>query len=287
MRPAIRAAATIIPAFILVSCGAVRGELVIFHFEGKVTHVAIDIPEYESTLSIDWPDVGTSISGFYTFDSTATDTAASPEQGAYHAVLDNAVAVDVRVGELVLQGLASFVATYSSIYQAGDWIPSLELISHPDDANILRHNNFQLSIRKDGLLPGPILPLAPPPLDGAEEARLTLWLDGGISTRPWPYVSIEATLDSLQLASQMPGDFNGNGTVDAADYLVWRKRDNSQKGYDVWRANFGQGQQGTARSSGLASVPEPSTLFLLAVACALRIWTKSTLRPRTGNHKVP
>jgi hypothetical protein len=271
MPPAIRIPTAIITGVILLTSGDVRGELVTFRFEGKVSHVAIDIPEYESPLSINWPEVGTPFSGFYSFESAATDGAGSAEQGAYYTVLKDAVAVDVRVGELNLQSSASFVATYASIYQAGDWIPSLELVSHPDDAKILLHNNFQLSIRKDGLLPGPILPLTPPSLDGADEARLSLWLDGGFSARPWPYVSIEATLDSLELASPMSGDFNGNGTVDAADYLIWRKRDSSQEGYDMWRANFGQATQGIASVSSLSSVPEPSTLFLLTIACAIRL----------------
>src|SRR5687768_6852352 len=110
MPTAIRIATVIIPAVILITSGNVRGELVTFRFEGKVTRVGIDIPDYEETPSIDWPDVGTSLSGFYTFDSTATDTAGSPEQGAYHAVLEDTAAVDVRVGELILQGAASFVA---------------------------------------------------------------------------------------------------------------------------------------------------------------------------------
>ena len=176
--------------------------------------------------------------------------------------------MDVRVGELNLQSLASFVATYSSIYQAGDWIPSLELVSHPDDAKILLHNNFQLSIRKDGLLPGPILPLTPPSLDGTEEATLSLWLDGGISTRPWPYVSIQATLDALELASSMSGDFNGNGTVDAADYLIWRKSDGAPSGYNDWRTHFGQTVGSGSSTVANAAVPEPSTLVMLALAAA-------------------
>jgi hypothetical protein len=37
----------------------------------------------------------------------------------------------------------------------------------------------------------------------------------------------------------LTGDYNGNGEVDAADYVVWRKTNiNGQQGYDDWRANF-------------------------------------------------
>jgi hypothetical protein len=60
------------------------------------------------------------------------------------------------------------------------------------------------------------------------------------------------------------GDFNSDGTVDAADYVVWRNGVGStytQTDYDVWRAHFGQ----TAGSSAVqVGVPEPNTL---AVHC--------------------
>ena len=39
----------------------------------------------------------------------------------------------------------------------------------------------------------------------------------------------------------LPGDFNHNGTVDAADYVVWRKGVGvapTQDNYNVWRSQF-------------------------------------------------
>jgi hypothetical protein len=42
----------------------------------------------------------------------------------------------------------------------------------------------------------------------------------------------------------LPGDFNGDGFVDSADYAVWRDglgATHSQADYHLWRANFGQG----------------------------------------------
>ena len=41
------------------------------------------------------------------------------------------------------------------------------------------------------------------------------------------------------VVAHLPGDFNNDGTVDAADYVVWRKNDGTQAGYDAWRAHFG------------------------------------------------
>jgi probable HAF family extracellular repeat protein len=66
---------------------------------------------------------------------------------------------------------------------------------------------------------------------------------------------------------QMPGDFNHDGTVDAADYVVWRKGilvATTQENYNLWRTHFGQ----TTGSGGLAGagVPEPATLVMLVLA---------------------
>jgi hypothetical protein len=65
----------------------------------------------------------------------------------------------------------------------------------------------------------------------------------------------------------LDGDFNGDGKVDAADYVVWRKNDGSQAGYDDWRTNFGR-TSGSGSGLGSAGVPEPSSLVLLVAALA-------------------
>jgi hypothetical protein len=83
---------------------------------------------------------------------------------------------------------------------------------------------------------------------------------------------------------RLAGDFDGNGSVDSGDYLVWR-RSFGQTGltaysgadgdgntvvdesdYDVWRAHFGQTASGFASSLSASSVPEPATGSLLAIA---------------------
>jgi hypothetical protein len=93
---------------------------------------------------------------------------------------------------------------------------------------------------------------------------------------------------------QIPGDYNVNGVVDAADYVLWRDKLNqnvtlpndstpgtvTQADYDVWRANFGESGAPAGPStlstgfiryvtSGLASganVPEPTTILLFGAA---------------------
>ena len=51
----------------------------------------------------------------------------------------------------------------------------------------------------------------------------------------------------------LPGDFNGDGIVDAADYVIWRKNDGSQVGYDMWRSHFGQTASGNRHAGGSGS----------------------------------
>ena len=80
------------------------------------------------------------------------------------------------------------------------------------------------------------------------------------------------------------GDYNGNHTVNAADYVVWRDtlgqsgtglpadgNGNNQidaGDYDVWRAHFGETAGSGAGASANAAVPEPATLVLLMFAAA-------------------
>jgi hypothetical protein len=93
--------------------------------------------------------------------------------------------------------------------------------------------------------------------------------------------SINDTSTFIQLiVTQAPllGDYNADGAVDAADYVVWRKNDGTQAGYDTWRAHFGQtAGNGTAgyplgaSAEPLSAVPEPATALLMiagGIGCA-------------------
>lgn len=66
----------------------------------------------------------------------------------------------------------------------------------------------------------------------------------------------------------LPGDFNHDNAVNAADYLVWRKgmgTTYSQSDYNTWRQNFGTSTAG-GTSLVSAEVPEPAGLMLMALA---------------------
>ncbi len=77
----------------------------------------------------------------------------------------------------------------------------------------------------------------------------------------------EFLLDNIRVvAPSLSGDYNQNGVVDAADYIVWRNDPNhTQAGYDLWRAHFGQTAGSGSGASANAAVPEPTTLVLVIV----------------------
>jgi hypothetical protein len=72
-------------------------------------------------------------------------------------------------------------------------------------------------------------------------------------------------------ASGLAGDYNQDGTVDATDYVVWRKGLGTTympSDFNVWRANFGaMAGSGSVAGANIA-VPEPATLVLLMFAVA-------------------
>jgi hypothetical protein len=74
------------------------------------------------------------------------------------------------------------------------------------------------------------------------------------------------------LISGPPGDYNGDGKVNAADYVVWRKNPTAHggnpAGYNTWRANFGRTSGGAASAAGLNAVtaPEPSAIAIAVLA---------------------
>jgi hypothetical protein len=116
-------------------------------------------------------------------------------------------------------------------------------------------------------------------------------LNWGLDVAPHPN-DIAFNIDNIQLWNSttptgVPGDYNEDNKVDAADYVVWRKyngggtalpNDNrlgtpiSSAHYDLWRTNFGSSIPGSG-SGASAAVPEPSAAMLLLTAM-VGLWWK-------------
>jgi hypothetical protein len=83
----------------------------------------------------------------------------------------------------------------------------------------------------------------------------------------------------------LPGDFNSDGLVDAADYSVWRDglgTTYTPEDFDLWKANFGAGS-GTGSGSLSLSVPEPSGLPSWFAGVILLWMSGPALRARTNS----
>ncbi len=94
-------------------------------------------------------------------------------------------------------------------------------------------------------------------------------------------------IDNLVLKTTLPGDFNEDGHVDAADFTVWRDMlgaevapfrtaDANGDGYvDAvdyadWRSNFGRST--ATASAHVGSVPEPRTMLILLMLFMSPFW---------------
>jgi hypothetical protein len=72
---------------------------------------------------------------------------------------------------------------------------------------------------------------------------------------------------------RMPGDLNGDGSVDASDYVVWRSAGGSDNYYGLWTANFGD-----ATSLSATGVPELPSIGLLHILLLAGQFTRPTSR---------
>jgi hypothetical protein len=102
--------------------------------------------------------------------------------------------------------------------------------------------------------------------EGIEGTFDDLQLPGGFT---WNVMyganSVTLSVTGLGLA----GDFNGDGAVNAADYIVWKKTGGSQADYNAWRSNFGRTNAGAgATITESSAVPEPTSWVLSIFAAA-------------------
>lgn len=137
--------------------------------------------------------------------------------------------------------------------------------------------------------------------DGVTKVDVSGQLAGGASSGQgitsvtlWSKDGDGATIDTsyftnMQIATTpsagVPGDYNSNGKVDGADYVVWRNNNGTgfqlpnevtgitpgqvtPEDYAAWRARFGN-TSGSGSGLVVANLPEPTSLVLVFVGCSL------------------
>ena len=178
-----------------------------------------------------------------TLASTTTDNVATPDLNSVHLLL----------GRLTITGGNDTLSL---------WVDPTSIASLPAPTFTRSNANFLSSLSSLGIVSY-----------NTAKSNAGGYLDGLM-------VSNSATA-LFDVTGVLSGDFNRNGVVDAADYIVWRKGLGTtyvQSDYQVWRTNFGQSAaSGTGSLDGTA-IPEPASILLLMFAIAL--W--HSWRPRTA-----
>jgi hypothetical protein len=88
--------------------------------------------------------------------------------------------------------------------------------------------------------------------------------NGGVTWTPG-----DKTIHIEQLSNTVAdADFNGDGVVDSADYIVWRRGNGTTytaSDYNLWRAHFGATTGTGSATNTSGAIPEPSTCWLVGV----------------------
>jgi hypothetical protein len=118
------------------------------------------------------------------------------------------------------------------------------------------------------------------------EVSGTTWLYGVTQTTPLETplasglgnsfaVNVPArSILAVLIDAGLPGDYNDDGTVDAADYILLRKglgTTYAQVDMDLWRSHFGE----TAGGGSHVNVPEPHAMVLMVAAVSVLLCTRS------------
>lgn len=98
-------------------------------------------------------------------------------------------------------------------------------------------------------------------------------------------VEVDQTLRVIESLTATPGDYNGDGVIDAADYTLWRDHEGGPAGslpndavggtigsaqYVQWAQNYGSVEDSSS-SAGGRGVPEPESWVLLTLAASTRL----------------
>jgi hypothetical protein len=111
------------------------------------------------------------------------------------------------------------------------------------------------------------------------------------------WLKVEEGVTTPHSAGILPGDFNRNNVVDAADYPLWRRLlgelvppcsgpdancngavDNDD--YRIWKSNFGSTGASAAVNASSAAIPEPATGALCGLVAAMLLTRLRSRKPQ-------
>jgi hypothetical protein len=295
-----RNTAFVVFLLLLLACVPARASLFSLRTSGTIStsnqaSIPVNAPfQFELTYDTAAPDLDFEFLGetsptFGRFKNTATPPALvffHYKAGSYEVTLDDPADFGTFSDALI---------TFTSVNAIDLNISAPTLFPHLSGGPVSFHADFNAFstapiFTSDGLPTNTALSVA-----SFDQSAVTLLPPTGVVTG--------SSLTSLTISAvnqpTVAGDFNNNGTVDAADYVVWRENagttnslpnDNGIGGiirqvqYDLWRAHFGAtmnlGSTATSSDAHLVplGVPEPSSSGLLvlgAIAVVRRTRSRS------------
>jgi hypothetical protein len=154
-----------------------------------------------------------------------------------------------------------------------DLVPNVDLDFNAGSEVIMELDVVGSELRGFAWRPGESKPAEPQisvvdPLFASGPAGIAYDEDDDNTTGVFRWVMAQDT----PFVDTMPGDFNTDGTVDAADYVFWRDRLGNPftpQDYNVWRENFDAvAAAGAGIGAVQTSVPEPMSVLPILVAIA-------------------
>ena len=96
----------------------------------------------------------------------------------------------------------------------------------------------------------------------------SIHLEAAVANLNYARSSTGFRMASAQTEAGVFGDFSGDGSIDAADYILWRDSRGSVADNKLWRSHFGETIGGTSKQVKQV-IPEPSTVLLGVIMTAL------------------
>ena len=159
------------------------------------------------------------------------------------------------------------------------WVPAFAPVLHHVEIHSFPDGTFNITVT-DGSNPAHVY-------EDSFTNPLAYGGDIGLLAVGWGAATYKNLSITLANPPIVPGDYNGNGRVDTADYVLWRKGGPLQnevdtpgtvnaQDYTEWRARFGNTSGSGSGLGGGSAVPEPTTLTLLSAAGAALLlgWRK-------------
>lgn len=299
--------------FVAVTCLCIvtsisaHAETVAYVFSGVITHNASN-----TFTEPGFPDImaGDAFTGRLVFDGAAVDTEPLATVGRFSIPGPPASLIQMTVNGLTFSSTTmSTIITNNNIFDRdsfsqvsiGDHLPPGWSVS---GAQLIASSSFFV---KDGSQTAHATDAIPSPFNlahyqqsnDATQVRFTVQHSKtGTVTLTYPggsrvytnSVDLIGILTGLMVeGANLPGDFNVDGSVDAADYVVWRESIETSTAFEIWRSNFARtsiGGASTVHADGPAAVPEAASIVPLTLGLVGLLMIRQ-LKTANGSKKAP